>query len=344
MVGGVIRLDNIITEEQRLHIKNVILQKQSENKLSLENDIVNYKNSMGLDRIPEIEEYFNYFTPIVEQVTNLKLQKENSYSRIYNVGSTLNKHIDREGLEITMSLQIENTTGLPQPVFAENYHGGINDAALNNKDCVLLKGRDLNHWRNPIESLNPEGTLMNVFFHWNIQKGEYLEVDLLDADLCNQIIKDAEEIGFTKSEVIKDGKNVHDDYSRSSSTLWFNDTFGITEKIRNTVPAIGNLKLEGWQLVKYKVGEEFKAHYDCLNKENDRLFTTLIYLNDNFTGGGTTFTNTNETIIPKQGKLLLWKNLLAGKCNPKSLHSGDPIVEGTKYVLVNWVLDKTTIK
>jgi prolyl 4-hydroxylase len=338
-ISGITRLNNIITEEQRLHIKNVILNKQSENKLSLEDDVTNYRNSYGLDRISEIEEYFDYLTPIVESVTKLKLQKENSYSRIYNVDSTLNKHVDREGLDITLSLQIENTTGLSQPIFAENYSGGVNDAALNNSDCVLLKGRDLTHWRNPIESTNPEGILMNVFFHWNIQKGEYLEIDLLDSELCNQIIQESEEIGFNKSEVIQDGKIVHDDYSRSSSTLWFNDTFGITEKIRNAIPTIGNLKFEGWQLIKYKLGEEFKPHLDCLNKENDRLFTTIIYLNDGFTGGETYFPTTEEIIYPKQGKLVIWKNLLSGKCNPKSLHSGNPVLEGTKYALINWVLN-----
>jgi len=337
-IEGVTRVDNIITEEQRLHIKNVILTKYKENQLNREDDTVNYFNSYGIDRIPEIEEYFNYFTPIVEQVTKLKLQKENSYSRIYNIGSTLSKHVDREGLEITMSLQIENTTGLSQPIFAENYRGGINDAALNNKDCVLLKGRDLTHWRNPLESLTQDGYLMNVFFHWNIQQGEYLEIDLLDSNLCNQIIQEAEEIGFSKSEVIKDGKHVHDDYSRSSSTVWFNDVHGVTEKLRNAVPTIGNLKLEGWQLLRYKEGEEFKPHYDCLNKENDRLFTTIIYLNDDYEGGGTSFPNTGETINPKQGKLVVWKNLINGKCNPKSLHSGNPVIKGVKYALLNWVL------
>jgi len=70
------------------------------------------------------------------------------------------------------------------------------------------------------------------------------------------------------------------------------------------------------------------------------LFTTIIYLNDNFEGGATHFPNTNETIYPKQGKLALWKNTIAKKCNPKSFHSGNPIIEGTKYILVNWVLDK----
>lgn len=337
-ISGITRVDNIISEEQRLKIKEVILNKYSQNLLNLEDDNYHYKNSYGLNKIPEIEEYFNYLTPIVESVTKLKLQKENSYSRIYNIDSTLNKHLDREGLDITLSLQIENTTGLTQPIFAENYSGGVNDAALNNKDSVILKGRDLVHWRDPIKSINSEGILMNVFFHWSIQKEEYLEIDLLNSELCNQIIQESEVIGFNKSEVIQNGKVVHDDYSRSSSTLWFNDTFGITEKIRNAVPTIGNLKFEGWQLIKYKIGEEFKPHFDCLNKENDRLFTTIIYLNDNFSGGETYFPTTEEIIYPKQGKLVIWKNLINDKCNPKSFHSGNPVLEGTKYALINWVL------
>jgi hypothetical protein len=337
-IQGLAKLYNIITEEQRLQIKNVILAKQAENKLSLENDITHYRNSYGLDRIEEIEEYYKYLTPIIESFTKLKLEKENSYARIYNVGSTLNKHIDRDGLDITMSLQIENTTGLNQPIFSYNYNGSTSMSELNNRDCVLLKGRDLPHWRNPIEATNPQGTLINVFFHWNIQSGEVLEVDLLDSKLCNKIINDAEKSGFDKSEVLQGGVKVHDHYSRSSSTYWFTDSFGITDKIREKVWAIGNLKLEGWQLIKYNVGEEFKPHFDALNKENDRLFTAIIYLNDNFEGGETEFPTTGDIVHPKQGKLVIWKNLIAGKSNPKSLHSGNPVKKGTKYILVTWFL------
>lgn len=337
-IQGIARLDNIITEEQRLIIKNAILEAHNNKLTHLESDVVHYKNSYGAASLPIVDSFYNIFTPLVESFTGLKLAKENSYSRIYNVDSTLNRHVDRDGLDITMSLQIENTTGLSQPIFVENYIGGVNDAALDNRDCVLLKGRDLYHWRNPVKSINPEGVLINVFFHWSIQKKEFVEINLLDPDTCNKIIQKSEEDGFVKSQVIKDGKNVQDNYSRSSSTLWFNDSFGITERIRSIVPSIGNLKLEGWQLVKYNIGEEFKAHHDCLNKINDRLFTTVIYLNDDFSGGETHFPVTGDTIIPKQGKLVIWKNLLSGKCNSKSLHASTPVTQGIKYVLVSWFL------
>lgn len=334
-INGITRVDGIISEEQRLHIKNAILAKQQTLRDETDGDL--YNNSFG-GAVEEVDALYDHLTPIIEDITKLKLKKENSYARIYNVGSTLNRHLDREGLEITVSIQIENTTGLTQPIYAQNYSGGINDAGLFNRDCLLIKGRDLEHWRMPIQSANPEGILINVFFHWNIVKGEFLEVDLLDTSLCNEIISEAESLGFAKSEVLQNGMSVHDDYTRSSSTLWFNDTYAITEKIRNAVPTIGNLKLEGWQLVKYNVGEEFKAHFDALNKENDRLFTTVIYLNDNFEGGATEFPTTGDVIHPKQGKLVIWKNLIAGKSNPKALHSGNPVTKGTKYILVSWFL------
>jgi hypothetical protein len=198
-ISGITRVDGIISEEQRLHIKNVILAKQQTLRNETDGDL--YKDSYG-GTIDEVEAYFDHLTPIIEDITKLKLQKENSYSRIYNVGSTLNRHLDREGLEITVSIQIENTTGLTQPIYAQNYSGGINDAGLYNRDCLLIKGRDLEHWRMPIQSANPQGVLINVFFHWNIVKGEILEVDLLEPSLCDTIISEAEALGFARSEVL----------------------------------------------------------------------------------------------------------------------------------------------
>jgi hypothetical protein len=338
-IRGVTRVDNIISETQRLEIKNAIFDAHNSKITHLEDDNTHYKNSYGVSSLPIVDNLYNTLTPIVESITGLKLIKENSYSRIYNVGSTLNKHIDRDGLDITVSLQIENTTGLPQPVFCENYSGEVKEASLNNGDFVIIRGRDLSHWRNPMESLKPNGQLICSFFHWRIAGKDTLSVpNFLSPSTCKSIIKAAEIKGFEKSQVIVDGKNTHDDYSRSSSTMWFEDTWHISEILKNTIPEVAGLKVEGWQLVKYNVGEEFKAHLDCLNKDNDRLFTALIYLNDNFEGGETYFVNKQETIIAEEGKLLMWKNLSAGKCDSQSLHSGNKIMSGTKYILVTWLL------
>jgi hypothetical protein len=337
-IKGVARVDKIITLEDRNKIKDIMLN----NNLNKEDDLVNYKNSVGRNSIPELEAYFQKLTPIVEQVVGMKLKPENTYARIYNNESTLTKHLDRDGLDITLSIQIDNTTGYEQSLYLEGYDGTVYSSNLKDTDALIIRGRDLQHWRNPIKSVDG-GKLFCLFLHWRIVKGELLEIEnLISPSLCNLIIQNSEELGFEKSKVYKGDtkEGVHDDNSRSSSTQWFQDKYYIGELIRNNIPEIKNLKFEGWQLVKYTEGEEFKPHLDALSRSNDRLFTVIIYLNDNYEGGTTSFPNKGEVIKPKQGKLTIWKNLIGNKPNQLSLHAGDKVTKGTKYVLVNWILNK----
>lgn len=51
--------------------------------------------------------------------------------------------------------------------------------------------------------------------------------------------------------------------------------------------------------------------------------TFMIYLNNNFKGGETTFSN--NIITPVTGMAIIFLHSLE--------HSGNPIIEGTKYVL-----------
>lgn len=337
---GVARVDNVINSEQRLKLKEAILNAYNSKILTLEDDNVHYKNSYGTASLPDVDQIYEILTPIVSSITGLELKRENSYSRIYNEGSTLTRHLDREGLDITVSLQIDNSTGLPQPVFCETYSGDVMEASLSDGDMVILRGRDLFHWRNPLQTAIQNGQLICSFFHWRIVGKDVLIKDNFISPLtCEAIIDEANAQGFEKSQVIKEGQNVHDDYSRSSSTVWFKDTWHISDLLHKQVPEIKKLKVEGWQLLRYNTTEEFKAHFDCLNREKDRLFTALIYLNDNFEGGETQFVNKNLTITPLQGRLILWKNLSSGKCDPLSLHAGNPVKSGTKYILVTWILD-----
>jgi hypothetical protein len=337
---GVARIDNVINPEQRKKIKEAIINAFNNKILTLEDDAAHYKNSYGTASLPQVDEIYSVLTPLVSSITGLELAKENSYSRIYNEGSTLNRHLDREGLDITVSMQIDNSTGLPQPIFCQNYSGDVMEASLNDGDMVILRGRDLYHWRNPLQTAVQGGQLICSFFHWKIVgKDIIIKDNFLSNVACETIIEQAELEGFEKSQVIKEGQNVHDDYSRSSSTVWFKDTWHITDMLHKYIPEIKKLKVEGWQLLRYNTSEEFKAHFDCLSREKDRLFTVLIYLNDNFEGGETQFVNKKVTINPLQGRLIMWKNLSSGKCDPLSLHAGNPVKSGTKYILVNWLIN-----
>ncbi len=103
---------------------------------------------------------------------------------------------------------------------------------------------------------------------------------------------------------------------------------------------------------KYSVGQEFKAHTDYFEPgtlefeqyariAGQRTWTFMVYLNDTLEGGETWFPVIDVKFKPKAGQAVLWNNLLpSGKPNPSSLHHGQPVIEGEKYIITKWFRDK----
>ncbi len=111
--------------------------------------------------------------------------------------------------------------------------------------------------------------------------------------------------------------------------------------------------IEPIQLVRYKPGQYFKSHYDYLDTRNSmyrenvsrngqREITFFVYLNDvpEGVGGETQFTKINKIFKAKKGQAIFWHNMKNGEVDPKTLHSGTELKEGTKYGLNIWVRDK----
>lgn len=326
---GITQINHIISEQEREDIKKAILDNFNNKMLNDESNDNHYKNSYGGE--VHFNEVYDRLTEVIKSITGLNIVKANSYSRIYFNDSILKPHVDREGLDLTLSIQIDNTFGKYCPIFGKGYDGTVYQSDLNNGDSVLIKGKELEHWRDEIKG---DGYLMCIFFHWTIQGIQYQEHNnFLDADECKSKIETAENEGFVPSAVLQDydGSKV-DVHSRSSHSYNWTEQ-GLNEKMK---PYIGNLKLETWQLIKYNEGDQFLAHYDNGGHLNKRLFTILIYLNDDFEGGTTTFTNQNIIIKPETGKMIIFKNLNGTETDSNSMHSGDKLIKGTKYVLINW--------
>lgn len=106
---------------------------------------------------------------------------------------------------------------------------------------------------------------------------------------------------------------------------------------------------EDLHIVRYKVGGEFKDHFDffipgtdyyesCMKLGGQRTHSILIYLNDDFEGGETYFPKESTTIKPEKGKLILWSNITEdGSLDYRKLHSGLPVVSGIKFLATIWV-------
>jgi hypothetical protein len=90
---------------------------------------------------------------------------------------------------------------------------------------------------------------------------------------------------------------------------------------------------EGYQLLKYGVGEEYKAHYDSTTNTG-RIISALCYLNSDFEGGELEFINFGIKIKPQPGMLILFPS------NYAYTHVAHPVTSGTKYSLVTWIRDR----
>jgi hypothetical protein len=151
---------------------------------------------------------------------------------------------------------------------------------------------------------------------------------------CEKHIALAEEAGFGDAPINSAlGVQIRKDVRNNTRVMvtdveLANHLFG---QIRDYIP----LTLDGWtacglnerfRYYRYEVGQQFDWHYDGRyereNGERSKL-TFMIYLNEGFEGGETSFERLS--IQPRQGQALFFIHELR--------HKGQPVVVGKKYVL-----------
>lgn len=103
------------------------------------------------------------------------------------------------------------------------------------------------------------------------------------------------------------------------------------------VPKIGNSNIVGinelFRFYRYEKGHQFKGHQDgnfIRNESEASYFTFMIYLNEDYEGGETTFLK--HQIKPQTGMALIFLH--------KLYHAGSEVLEGRKYVLRSDIMYK----
>ena len=67
----------------------------------------------------------------------------------------------------------------------------------------------------------------------------------------------------------------------------------------------------------------------------------MLYLNDDFEGGGTDFPNLGKTVKPEKGKAVFWRNMDDnGNGISDVMHEGMDVTKGTKYIVTSWWREK----
>ena len=86
---------------------------------------------------------------------------------------------------------------------------------------------------------------------------------------------------------------------------------------------------QGYQILRYSGGGEYKRHMDD-GVKTPRRVSGLLYLNGDFKGGELHFPYLNFTYKPYGGDLLLFPS------GVPYMHAANPVTEGTKYSVVSW--------
>jgi len=119
------------------------------------------------------------------------------------------------------------------------------------------------------------------------------------------------------------------------------------EFLKEYFPDVEEDQLEKMQITRYTEDQMYVPHWDYFNvpgfentTENDRRGTLIIYLNDDFGGGTTHFPKLGIHIHPRAGSAVFFRYDYSPAENQETLHSGEPVSKGTKYIITIWIRNK----
>lgn len=132
---------------------------------------------------------------------------------------------------------------------------------------------------------------------------------------------------------------------RTSSGTFLEES-EVTTRIERRIASIMNVPIEhgeGLQILKYTVGQEYKAHYDFFAENsaaanNNRMSTLVMYLNHVEEGGETFFPKLNLSVSPKKGMAVYFEYFYQdASLNKLTLHGSSPVIKGEKWVATQWM-------
>ena len=178
--------------------------------------------------------------------------------------------------------------------------------------------------------------------------------NLLTNEESNKIIELSKD-KIKRSTVIGESQKNDISVVRTSSNTFLNNSIDpLMKKIDNKIYSIIGINTENYedlQVVQYKPGQLYEAHWDACDPKKDercnqdvlkgglRFATFIIYLNDNIEGGETEFPLINKKIKPEKGKGILFFNLEKDLLNRRELskHAGLPPTKGEKWMCNKWI-------
>lgn len=223
---------------------------------------------------------------------------------------------------------------------------------------ALLKNHEADHWQAIRGSIAIEDWSRNV-------PGEVINTspevkifrELLSPAICRWLIRLSKE--RLKPALVYDANSQRNYVSetRTNSIAEFNLMenellhFLIQQKM-SAASGIPMQQMEGTAILNYQPGEEISPHYDFVdpnmpNYEQEirtngqRVMTFLIYLNDDYEGGDTVFTELDLKFKGNIGDGMYFINSLPdGSADTRTRHSGTPTTSGEKWIVSQFIRNR----
>jgi len=134
---------------------------------------------------------------------------------------------------------------------------------------------------------------------------------------------------------------VLDTKNRVSETAWLdNNDPVISEVVSRCMKHVDRpvRNCENLQVLRYGEGGFYNFHHDSLGGNNQRMYTFIVCLNDDFEGGETKFPNINKSYRLRAGDVLLFDCLNNYEFKDfRAIHGGLPVTSGEKWICNLWV-------
>lgn len=163
--------------------------------------------------------------------------------------------------------------------------------------------------------------------------------NFITSDECEYIKRKA--VSRLKRSTVSEDYTI-DDKIRKSETAWLTRKDPIIDSIIKKCVALTNRPVENCedlQVLRYTSGGFYKPHQDVDKKDdNYRMYTVLLCLNDDFTGGETSFPNLKKEYKLRKGDALFFNTVNNyHMMTDKAIHGGKPVKSGEKWVCNLWV-------
>jgi predicted 2-oxoglutarate/Fe(II)-dependent dioxygenase YbiX len=167
----------------------------------------------------------------------------------------------------------------------------------------------------------------------------------LRSKACARIVSEVRGLTWTAAQIQEEGPDGREQIltrrdTRSARILdgsgaaevYYHFDRQINRIIKPLIAKVWKLHLEttsGTQLIRYSKGGHYLPHLDAGGELADRYFSIVVYLNENFSGGYTSFPSLSFSVKPEIGRALVFPS--------RYLHCAEPVTSGEKFVVVSWV-------